>query len=229
LDIRSSKDYKYLGYILDQKLNGKKCTQKFAEKMNHIRLTLGPLLSNCSLEYKKNIWQVFILPLCDFLTPYYFFEGSKSRKKNIKTLVRKSFKTICLLMGYQINEREDQVIMISEEKYVYRLEKIIPNKVETISHYNYCLHQPKSATEFLNLTTKQCKLCKTKYPNVYIKVTPEHLTEAHGVSIKSFEEIFGCTKKLEQQERIEITLKGLRYSQINKRNIKIHLNELYID
>lgn len=50
----------YLGCNLDLKLTGNVCFNKFIAIVNHIQTSLSPILYNCSLEYKKNLWQVFI-------------------------------------------------------------------------------------------------------------------------------------------------------------------------
>ena len=222
------KGYKYLGCILDQKLNGKKCFKKSTDKINHIKATLSPMLSNCTLEYRKNIWQIFIQPLCDFVTPYHFFERSKDQKNFIKTIIRKSFKSkyylnlripnniIEKLMGYKINERADNLVMISDEKNRCRREGVQSYKPDTLSKYKNCLYQPKKVIEYPNLAAKQCLVCKNKNPNIYQRLIAEHLRQIHCIKIKTFDQILDYTKVLERDKIMEYKAQKRKYGRISK-------------
>ena len=75
-------------------------------------------------------------------------------------------------MGYKINERSDNIIIVSKEKYRSRLDKMEAKKVFTPINFNYCLNQPIQAIEFLNLSIKRCPKCIS---DKYIKINTRHL------------------------------------------------------
>ena len=109
--------YKYLGTWFNQKLNLDIHLQHINKKANFIRLKLIPIIYNTSLDLRKNLWQIFIMPLFEFALPLYYHEKAKSKRSAFAKTVRNSFrsftnlnksvevKLIEDLMGYDFNKR----------------------------------------------------------------------------------------------------------------------------
>jgi len=61
--------YKYLGLWLNRKLTLDDQLAHIRRKANFIALKLSPLLHKVSLDYRKNLWEIFVKPLFEFLLP----------------------------------------------------------------------------------------------------------------------------------------------------------------
>ena len=120
--------YKYLGTWLDPKLELKSQTQFIEKKVNFMKSKLGPCLYNSSLELRKNLWQVFVVPLFEFALPIYYFEDAITKKQKMQGILRRSFKNftglgktvdnqlIEELMGYNLSSRSQCIYYIFEKK-----------------------------------------------------------------------------------------------------------------
>ena len=109
--------YKYLGTHLNQKLNLGIHLQYINKKSNFIRSKLIPILYNSSLDLRKNLWQIFIVPLFEFALPLYYYERTKSKRSSFARNVRNSFRSFTSLknpveitlvenlMGYDFDNR----------------------------------------------------------------------------------------------------------------------------
>jgi len=123
------KSYKYLGTWLNQKLTLDTQLEFTVKKMNFILSRLCPSLNSTSLEFRKSIWQLFILPLYELGIPLYHSENVKCHKNNFEIKPRNSFraftglrKSVAVslldnLMGYNQEERSQKLwYSICQEK-----------------------------------------------------------------------------------------------------------------
>ena len=85
--------YKYLGTWLDQKLKLDPQMQFIDKKTNFMKHKLNPCLYNATLDARKNLWQVFVVPLFEFTLPLYYYEESVSKKHKLDQILRGSFKS----------------------------------------------------------------------------------------------------------------------------------------
>jgi len=69
LGIPVERKYKYLGLWLNQKLTLDDQIEHIKKKSKFIKVKLGPVLTNSSLGYRKNLWELFIRPLFEFALP----------------------------------------------------------------------------------------------------------------------------------------------------------------
>lgn len=196
-------EYKYLGTWLDQKLSLKAQIKHIQKKTYFIRSRLSPTLYNASLDFRKNLWQIFVLPMYEFLTPLYAHEASITNKAKINGMLRKSFKSysglkktvkttlIEKLMGYNIEERSKFLRHISEKKWELRAKNEIYilkndnniNKPPRFRTQNLCKNLPKSMIKFINIQTCLCPHCQKKGINT--RCSRKHLDNFHQVSIES--------------------------------------------
>jgi len=86
--------YKYLGCWLSSKLSLTEHTNHISKKLGFIRSKLSPILHHSSLEFRKNMWQMFIFPLFQFALPLYAVEDSVCNKEKLCAKFRGSFKTM---------------------------------------------------------------------------------------------------------------------------------------
>ena len=93
--------------------------------------------------------------------------------------------------------------MVSEEKYTARLDKRVYNKIDFSKKYNYCLYQTEKIIEYLNLTVKQCQRCKSGYPNTYIRLTPNHIKQVHGVFMEPMEDLLTLGKQMTSGKKLQ--------------------------
>jgi len=95
-------EYKYLGLVLDNKVNGSKHTDKLfgfrdengkkqRGKIKFLKYNLSPLLKDISVDYRVNLWQILVRPL--FL-PLALLKNflCKSTAEEIKRKLQKSLK-----------------------------------------------------------------------------------------------------------------------------------------
>ena len=51
------------------------------KKVNFMKYKLGPCPYNATLDLRKNLWQVFVVPLFEFTLPTYFYEEFYKKTK----------------------------------------------------------------------------------------------------------------------------------------------------
>jgi len=85
--------YKYLGLRINQKLTMDDQIAYINDKSEDLQRRLSPFLYNSDLDTKKNLWQVFIQSICEFLLPLYKYESTENRKQDAERVIRKSFKS----------------------------------------------------------------------------------------------------------------------------------------
>ena len=123
-------------------------------------------------------------------------------------------------MGYHINERSDEIVRVSEEKYMARLNHTAPRTSVKEMRRNYCMGQPKEAIEFMNLTTSQCVRCKRL---AYKRITPQHAKRWHNINILTPNYLLG--KALELSTKMIFGHK--KPVKVKKTEIKQELKTIY--
>jgi len=145
---------------------------------------------------RKNLWQVFIIPLYEFILPLYFHEQSETRRRKLELSLRNSFKSftglkkgvktklINDLMGYDLSQRSKDLQETSEQKWKFRENRnsneqpIIP-QTKYIKQTNLCKYQLKIMIKYINMQTSLCPKCEEKY-----RCSKEHLKMAHSIEIE---------------------------------------------
>ena len=219
--------YKYLGTWLSNKIELDPQLQFINNKVNFMKSKLNPCLYNASLEFRKNLWQVFVVPLFEFILPIYSSEEARTKKEDAEKILRRSFKSftglgknvetdlINELMGYNLNERSKHVKYVSEKKWEARKMgkkyspqcdpdkqfAIMPNKP------NKCKYFSKEMIKYINLQTVQCPKCKQA--EYQPRCSSKHLDTIHHVKIDSVNTILD---RLNQTSKKEV---------VNKKNRKV--------
>jgi len=198
--------YKYLGSWLNQKLTVNSQLEHIIKKTNYIRHRLTPTLYNSSLDFRKNLWQVFILPLYEFTLPIYYHEETKSGKTRVELSLRKSFKSFTglkktvntelveNLMAYNAQERSQILFRLSEQKWEYRQKgeyydpKQDPSLILPESQPNLCKNQPKNMIKYINMQTALCPVCKNNINDSSIpfkaRCSLSHLEKVHNLHLE---------------------------------------------
>jgi len=200
-------EYKYLGTWLSHKLDLEPQIQFINKKVNFMKHKLSPCLYNATLELRKNLWQVFVLPLFEFTIPIYYYEKSITKKQRLESIIRKSFKSftglgktvetklIEDLMGYNIQRRSQHIKYISEKKWESRLKgenynpTKDPNKHLAVppKNTNQCKYLSKTMIKYINIQTALCPKCKEQ--NLLRRCTQDHLETNHRIKIDSVSQI----------------------------------------
>ena len=161
--------YKYLGTWLNQKPTIEDQIKHIITKTYFARSRLTPSLYNASMDFWKNLWQVFVLPLYEYALPIYTAENARTRKELVNKQLRASFrsyiglkKTVKLdllhkLMGYNLDERGSQLQYISEQKWAHRQLDGIYNIADDVNSLvrkekskNICKEMPKELIKCIN-------------------------------------------------------------------------------
>jgi len=126
--------YKYLGLWLNQKLTLDDQIAHIKKKSDFIKNSISPVLSSRSLDYRKNLWDLFIRPLFEFTLPVDFVETAKTRKNNLRKTLKYTFKCftklskttpdslIFELCGYDIDKRGKDIYELQTAKWESRLQ-----------------------------------------------------------------------------------------------------------
>jgi len=230
LDVPIEKKYKYLGLWLNQKLNLDDQTVHIKKKCDFIKTKLGPVLQLCSLEYRRNLWEIFIKPLFEFTLTLYGTETSVSRKESVQRLLKYTFKSftkisrttsdriIRELSGYDLDERSSSNDHVQEskwsdrsrnrgvnpEEHIYEDELLIsePEQLdrEDIRKVNLCRSIPANGVELINLLTKMCPAC-----NNSLVMNAQHLSRHHDVEIPEPLDLFRkIQRELAESEEVRV-------------------------
>jgi hypothetical protein len=199
--------YKYLGTWLNERLTLDTQIAHIVKKSNFIRSRLSPSLYNASLDFRRNMWQIFILPSYEFIIPLYYYETAKTSRQKLERLLRNSFKSytgikrttstdlINDLMAYNIRERSDYLFYVSEQKWRYRKRNEFYHKHDDenlesrkpVEMPNLCKNLPKSIIKYINLQTALCPHCKKN--NIIVRLSKEHVAQNHNTDILSVHSI----------------------------------------
>ena len=216
--------YKYLGTWLDQKLTMDTQLQHINKKAYFIRHRLSPTLYNSSLDFRRNLWQVFVLPLFEFILPPYSYEEAESAKKKVELSLRKTFKCFTGLkkmvrtdltndlMAYNIQDRSSLLTYLCEQKWQYRLRGLYyapdqdPNLERPKRMPNVCKNQPKAMIKYINMQTALCPACSRAKNNktpvtAKARCSPDHLRQLHNIKIDSISSIMKEVKRLTETQK----------------------------
>jgi hypothetical protein len=209
--------YKYLGTWLNQKLTIDTQIEHIIRKTNFIRSRLTPSLYNATLDFRKNLWQIFILPLYEFALPLYYYEEAVTKKRRMNLLLRKSFKsytglkknveTLLIedLMTYDLESRSQYIQYVSTQKWsqclrgeMYYQRYDSNNMAKLKRPINLCKNQPKAMIKYINMQTIPCPRCKTK--GIIVRCSDQHLRSRHDIVIRSVRTIMEKIVKLHKAE-----------------------------
>ena len=234
-------EYKYLGTWLNQKLNLEPQIKFINKKINFMRHKLSPCLFNATLELRKNLWQVFVVPLFEFTLPIFHYEDSRSNKLNLERLLRSSFKNftglgktvdtklIEDLMGYNLYKRSQHMHYISEKKWESRLKGEKYNPIEDHNKElacptkitNKCKYFSKLMIKYINIQTALCPKCKEI--NILKRCTSDHLSTTHNIKTDSIYTIIDYLKN--HSRKMVINERNQKVSQYKNRKEMIQLSE----
>ncbi|HRP37546.1 MAG TPA: reverse transcriptase domain-containing protein, partial [Candidatus Dojkabacteria bacterium] len=125
-------EYCYLGLKLTSKLSMKSQLSFIWWKAKEMHKRLFPILLNSELDTRKNMRQIFIQPLIEFILPLYRWEPAISNLKRADSIIRGTFKLFAglstktpnvfvdYLSGYDFKLRAQLVYSISQEKWRFR-------------------------------------------------------------------------------------------------------------
>jgi len=225
--------YKYLGLRINQKLTMDDQIAYINDKSEDLQRRLSPFLYNSDLDTKKNLWQVFIQPICEFLLPLYKYESTENRKQDAERVIRKSFKSFLglhrntpniiteKLMGYDYKKRSEFIHQVSLAKWEARKDKAmfdITKHPEIQSLYrkpeNLCRRLPLEVVKYINLTRSICKKCSCIN-------SIEHLNTQHACS---FPEVFHLLEQIRPLQTANLSRRDALIA--SKKIIVPHLEEL---
>jgi len=194
------------------------------------------------MDFRKNLWQVFVLPMYEFALPIYSAETAITRREGMQRHLRASFrsyiglkKTVKLdlmlkLMGYNLEERSEQLQYISEQKWKHRCDGEIYNLtsdtnpiVQKKKPKNVCRRLPRVMIKYINMQTSLCPLCKEC--EAMKQCTAEHLAKVHNITIKTTQELIQDLEEMFQ--KIESQKKS-GHENKSKREIMLESAERYI-
>jgi hypothetical protein len=229
--------YKYLGVWLNQKLNLDPQLVHIKRKSDFIRASLGPVLSKCSLGYRKNLWDLFVRPLFEFTLPIHTFEPAATRKDKLRRLVKYTFKSFCRisktapdvlihrLCGYDVDNRGKTLCQEQRAKWQRRSEKwsrIYKEKINILDIFSMSeVYQEEVLLETENGGISPCKeipAVGVEYINLMTKLCPwcpaksimnaRHLRETHN---KEFPEPLILFEQVRKEQSL---IKGTRVARL---------------
>jgi len=167
------------------------------EKVNFLGYKLWPLLRCVSLNYRIDLWKMFMRPLFEMIAGLFSMEG-KSNKEKILRLIRKTFKAFTLLkknvdnstvetlMGYDYEKRAEIIHKTARLKWEARKTRDfsqLPEKLEEIEllakgerKTSGKVLYPKEVQELFNLKTAICPRCG-------VPCSSEHMFKIHQTYI----------------------------------------------
>ncbi len=248
-DLPICKEYKYLGLRLTNKLSLQNQLSFIKYKSTELHRRLSPFLHNAELDTKKNLWQVFIQPLIEFILPLCKWEKGKTILQKAGTIIRGTFKLftgLCkntsntivdTLSGYNFQERAVLTSEIANLKWVSRkngetlnYESLNPALKQKLcdSHQNICKSMPNVLVKYLNITNSMCVSCGV--PNTF-----KHLKTKHNVEVPNLEELLEQTISIQRQkvprkiklgiltEMIVPHLNRIKYHLLNLKNDQLQI------
>ena len=132
-------EYKYLGVKLTSKLTMGSQLDYIKYKARDIQRRLSPFLHKADVDTKKNLWQVFVRPLIEFVLPLYKWETSKSIIQKADSIFRCTFKLflglnrstenslVDTLSGFDFRLRAQETYELYTKKWEYRRQGKILN------------------------------------------------------------------------------------------------------
>jgi hypothetical protein len=109
------------------------------------------------------------------------------------------------LMGYNIEERSEEIFRISQNKWICRKEgrwyKHVCAKNGSKKTSNLCKNQPKAMIKYINMQTSICPRCQDM--NITTRCSTEHLELYHGEKIDSVSEIIEKVTDVVKEQKIK--------------------------
>jgi hypothetical protein len=235
-DIPIVSEYKYLGLILDNNLDGNKHLEKLfgwkdqsgkkhQGKIQFIKYNLSPLIRNISLDYRINLWQILIRPLFLPLAMLsnYLCESAKvlmerKLKKSIKWFLGLTSKTPDDVVFTLVKVNFKEWARVEGERARLKWEaRISYEDVSSLPEYKVTCGvkwMPREVAHFINLQNSYCKQCgyimnARHYQKHGVEVcTVPQLLEELERRIKSEEDRVG--KKLLREEVLDISAEYVR-------------------
>jgi len=124
--------YNYLGLTLNPQLKLNFQLDYVNKKAREIYSKICPFLSSAEADTRKNLWQIFVMPLIEFLLPLYVNENALHWRKKVQKLVLGTFKLYMglskntpnnltqTLLGYDFHQRAYFIQEISRSKWLER-------------------------------------------------------------------------------------------------------------
>lgn len=180
--------YKYLGLWLDKKLTLDPQLHHIKKKSGFIRSRLAPLLGGISLDYRINLWTVFIRPLFDQTLSILYAERNHTNPEKVRRLIRKTFKDFTLLpkntedkiieklSQYNIDHRAANTVEKNTIKWESRKKREEPNYQEMLSTRPQETENgplPKELQEYISIQTALCPACLQLGKKAVVR--PSHL------------------------------------------------------
>ena len=207
--------YRYLGLNLTPSLHLNAQIKYISIKAKEIFTRLYPFIKTAEADTRKNLWQVFILPLFEFLLPLYANECTKFWKNKITKLVNGTFKLFIglskstpdyitqLLLGYNFIQRAYFMQMSNQMKWEERSKKI-PSQ-EPLRRF----FKPKKGSNMLSKTLNELvqyiNLCNGFCYKCQCKNSITHLRLSHNFSGPNIPELLLLTQDIRLQKQIRKT------------------------
>ena len=124
--------YKYLGVLINQKLSPKTHLNWLKSRLIYLHNKLSPVLSQVSVNYCHNLWQLLVKPLLDPLAILGSLEVAQCWKEKVERLFKFSLKqflnlgittpneTLYYISGYNIHERGEILIQDATKRWEAR-------------------------------------------------------------------------------------------------------------
>ena len=186
--------YKYLGLWINAKLTTDAHLEQISKKVEIQTLKLWPLLKNVSLDFRINLWTVYVRPLFEMVIGLYEEEGKSNRNK-IESLIRKTFrkftllkknvskKVIVALMDFNFENRVKEVSEITKIKWEARVRHETPIYPANLrEEKSVKIYYPKELQVLLNLKTALCMKCR-------VPCSSKHLSDKHSIHIPTNDEV----------------------------------------
>jgi len=200
-------EYKYLGLWLDYRLQFKHQLKHIRDKSAFISKRLYPMLINCSLETRSNLWSLLCRPLLEQTFALFESEPSASNKELLMSTIRTTFKRMTLLnskvenkviekfIGYDFIQKCRASVDKARYKWNCRIGrsekdsgKLIREKTTGIRKYQNLM--PKELVDYTNILTSKCTKCVGKIAR------SSHMDKEHNINIPNALELWDQLNKI---------------------------------
>jgi len=202
--------YRYLGLNLTPSLRLDAQIKYISNKAKEIFKRIYPFINTAEADTRKNLWQVFILPLFEFLLPLYANECTKFWKNKITKLINGTFKLFVglskntpdyitqLLLGYNFIQRAYFMQMSNRMKWEERSKKIpsqepLRKLFKPKKAVNMLSKTPIELVQYINLCNGFCKKC-------HCQNSITHLRSSHNFSGPNVPELLMLTQDIRSQK-----------------------------
>ena len=194
-DIPIVGDYQYLGMCINQKLTSEAHLKTLNSRLSYISLKLSPILTQVSMKYCFNLWQLLVKPLLDPLAILSSLETAQSRQNKAEVVFRKSLKiflnigtttpnsTLTYISGYDIIQRGKFLVDDATKRWELRKNRsttCIPGP-QPFSHK--LKFAPKSLSKYIYMLNSMCPYCPE------VRVSQKHLQKIHKLPVPCIEEL----------------------------------------